>query len=136
MSQAVQSPASTSVETLEILSSGKWSASSATRFGDVFNPSTGQVIAKVPLCSVEEVGKTIEAAHAALPAWANKPVVERVRYLFKFRELIIEHAEEIARCVTREHGKTLVESRASVQRGMEVVEFACGVPSLIMGQSI
>ncbi len=78
----------------------------------------------------------IEAAHLALPAWAETPVVERVRVLFKFRELILKHFEELAGTVTREHGKTAVEARASVQRGVEVVEFACGVPSLIMGQSL
>src|SRR5207248_4041293 len=68
--------------------------------------------------------------------WGAKPVVQRCHFLFKFRELMVAHAEEIARSVTREHGKTLPESRASVQRGIEVVEFACGVPSLIMGQCI
>lgn len=125
-----------SIETVPMLTAGGWTPSAATRFGDVYNPSTGQIIARVPLCSGAEVNQVIEAAHAALPAWAEKPVVERVRYLFRFRELLVQHAEEIACCVTREHGKTRAESRASVQRGMEVVEFACGTPSLIMGQSI
>src|SRR5439155_9442154 len=96
----------------------------------------GTVIAKVPFCTTAEVNKVIEAAAAAGPEWANKPVVQRCQFLFKFRELLTQHAEEIARTVTREHGKTLVEARASVARGIEVVEFACGVPSLIMGQSI
>jgi malonate-semialdehyde dehydrogenase (acetylating)/methylmalonate-semialdehyde dehydrogenase len=124
------------VEQVPMLSGGKWTTSRSGRGGDVYNPSTGQIIARVPYCTAEEVNTVIETAHAALPAWANKPVVERVRFLFKFRELLLQHAEEIARTVTREHGKTLVESRASVQRGMEVVEFACGTPSLMMGQSI
>jgi malonate-semialdehyde dehydrogenase (acetylating)/methylmalonate-semialdehyde dehydrogenase len=119
-----------------MLSGGKWMTSQSSRGGDVFNPSTGQVIARVPYCTREEVNAVIESADAAGPAWANRPVVERVRFLFHFRELLMKHAEEIARSVTREHGKTLVESRASVQRGIEVVEFACGTPSLIMGQSI
>jgi malonate-semialdehyde dehydrogenase (acetylating)/methylmalonate-semialdehyde dehydrogenase len=124
------------VEDVPLLRGGQWVKSSATRFGDVYNPSTGQVIARVPMCTADEVNQVIETAAAAGPAWANKPVVERCRFLFKFRDLIVQHSEEIARTVTREHGKTLVEARASVQRGMEVVEFACGVPSLIMGQSV
>ncbi len=136
MTQTLKPPADASTEHVPLLSGGKWSVSSSSRYGDVYNPSTGQIIARVPFCSTDEVNQVIETAHAALPAWANKPVVERVRYLFKFRDLIVQHAEEIARCVTREHGKTLAESRASVQRGMEGVEFACGTPSLIMGQLI
>jgi malonate-semialdehyde dehydrogenase (acetylating)/methylmalonate-semialdehyde dehydrogenase len=102
----------------------------------VYNPSSGKVIARVPLCTTDEVNKVVEIAHEALPAWANKPVVDRCHVLFKFRELLVAHSDEIARLVTREHGKTLAEARASTQRGIEVVEFACGVPSLIMGQTI
>ncbi len=70
------------------------------------------------------------------PHWAETPVVERARVMFRFRERLAAHAEELARLVTREHGKTLAEARASVQRGIEMVEFACGIPSLIMGQSL
>src|SRR5688572_28403475 len=136
MTQTLKPAAASSIEQVPLLSGGKWSTSASPRHGDVYNPSTGHVIARVPFCSTDEVNRVVETAAAAGPAWANKPVVERVRYLFKFRDLIVQHAEEIARCVTREHGKTLPEARASVQRGMEVVEFACGVPSLIMGQSI
>jgi malonate-semialdehyde dehydrogenase (acetylating)/methylmalonate-semialdehyde dehydrogenase len=136
MTQTLPTAAPSSVEQVPTLIGGKWSTSTSQRGGDVYNPSTGKVIARVPFCTREEVSKAIEAAHAALPAWSAKPVVERARYMFKFRDLISQHAEEIARLVTREHGKTLVEARASTLRGMEVVEFACGTPSLIMGQSI
>src|SRR5262245_51443970 len=128
MSLAMPPAASTSqkIEQVPMLSGGKWMTSKSSRGGDVFNPSTGQVIARVPFCTTDEVSKVIETAHAALPDWGNKPVVQRCHFLFKFRELLVQHAEEIARSVTREHGKTLTESRASVQRGVEVVEFACG----------
>src|SRR5215510_6733010 len=102
----------TSVETIEILSNGKWTSSSSSRFGDVYNPSTGEVIARVPFCTKDEVNKVVEAAAEALPAWANKPVVDRCHVMFKFRELLVQHADEIARSVTREHGKTLAEARA------------------------
>jgi malonate-semialdehyde dehydrogenase (acetylating)/methylmalonate-semialdehyde dehydrogenase len=136
MTQTLNPAAGTSIEQAPLLCGGKWMTSAATRHGDVYNPSTGQVIARVPMCSTDEVNQVIETAAAAGPAWAAKPVVQRCHYLFKFRELLTQHAEEIARTVTREHGKTLVEARASVARGIEVVEFACGTPSLIMGQSI
>jgi malonate-semialdehyde dehydrogenase (acetylating)/methylmalonate-semialdehyde dehydrogenase len=92
------------------------------------------VIAKVPLCTPAEVDRAVRAAEAALPDWAETPVVDRARILFRFRDLLERHADELAQSVTREHGKTLGEARASVQRGVEMVEFACGIPSLLMGQ--
>jgi malonate-semialdehyde dehydrogenase (acetylating)/methylmalonate-semialdehyde dehydrogenase len=119
-----------------MLVAGRWEAGQTTRFGDVFNPSSGRVLARVPLATAEDVDRAVQAAAAALPAWAETPVVERARIMFRFRELLAQHADELARCVTREHGKTLAESRASVQRGVEMVEFACGIPSLIMGQCL
>jgi malonate-semialdehyde dehydrogenase (acetylating)/methylmalonate-semialdehyde dehydrogenase len=127
---------SQTLDQVKILVAGRWETSQTSRFGDVYNPSTGRVLAKVPLCTAAEVDRVVQAAAAALPAWAETPVVERARVMFRFRELLLRHAEELAQLVTREHGKTLAESRASVQRGVEMVEFACGIPSLIMGQTI
>src|SRR6185503_1554822 len=89
--------ASTDVPKVQLLSGGKWIDSSTSRFGDVFNPSTGKVIAKVPFCSTDEVNKVIEAAAAAGPEWAARPVVTRCHFLFKFRELLVQHSEEVAR---------------------------------------
>jgi malonate-semialdehyde dehydrogenase (acetylating)/methylmalonate-semialdehyde dehydrogenase len=123
-------------QSVNMLIGGHWEASRSKRSGPVFNPSKGSVIARVPFCTADEVDRAVQAAAAALPAWAETPVVERARLMFRFRERLAAHAEELANLVTREHGKTLTESRASVQRGIEVVEFACGVPSLIMGQSL
>jgi len=122
------------VETVPIFSGGKWTNVSGKRSGDVFNPSTGQIIARVPFCSADETSEVVEAAAAALPAWGETPVVERARLMFRFRALLEQHFEELAALVTREHGKTLAEARAEVNRGIEVVEFACGIPSLIMGE--
>jgi malonate-semialdehyde dehydrogenase (acetylating)/methylmalonate-semialdehyde dehydrogenase len=102
----------------------------------VFNPSTGREIARVPLGTAEDVERAVRAAAHALPAWAETPAVERARVLFRFRERLVDRTDELARLVTREHGKMLGESRASVQRGIEMVEFACGIPSLLMGQSL
>src|SRR5437899_178193 len=115
---------------------GQWRNGSGQQTGPVYNPSTGQVIAQVPMCGMEEVDAAAKAAAAALPEWADTPAVERARVLFRFREKLESHADELARLVTREHGKTLPESRASVQRGVEMVEFACGIPSLLMGQTL
>jgi malonate-semialdehyde dehydrogenase (acetylating)/methylmalonate-semialdehyde dehydrogenase len=118
------------------LRAGRWEPSDSTRRANVFNPSTGQVIARVPLCTATEAGRAVEAAAAALPAWSQTPAVERARLLFRFREVLTKHFDRLARTVTREHGKTLAEAQASVQRGIEVVEFACGSPSLLMGETL
>ena len=123
-------------ERVKLLIGGRWEVSEADRRGPVYNPSTGKLIAEVPFCGADDVDRAVQAAAAALAEWAATPVVERARMMFRFRELLLAHAEELAHLVTREHGKTLSESRASVHRGVEVVEFACGIPSLIMGQSL
>lgn len=123
-------------KTVQNLIGGQWRDSASTRFSDIHNPSTGQVIARSPLASAEETNSVIEAAAAALPAWRETPVVERARIMFRYRDLMAQHFDELAELVTREHGKTLPESRAEVQRGLEMVEFASGVPSLIKGETM
>jgi malonate-semialdehyde dehydrogenase (acetylating) / methylmalonate-semialdehyde dehydrogenase len=130
---AMSAPA---IESVKVLVAGRWETIDSKRVGKVFNPSTGQVIAQVPFCTGADVDRAVRAAAAALPAWAEVPVVERARIMFRFRDLVVRHADDLARSVTREHGKTLAESRASVQRGVEMVEFACSIPSLIMGQCL
>jgi len=125
-----------SVTTCKLLIGGEWVESSANEFGDVFNPSSGEVIAKVPMGGFADVDRAAQAAQKAFPEWADTPIVERARIMFKFKALLEARYEEIARTVTREHGKTLPEARASVQRGIEVVEFACGIPSLYFGETI
>lgn len=120
----------------KLLVGGEWIASTATEYQDVYNPSTGEIIAKTPMGGRADMDKAVEAAHKAFLEWKEVPVVERARVMFKFKALLEEHYDEIARCVTREHGKTFAEARASLQRGIEVVEFACGIPSLMMGESM
>lgn len=114
---------------------GKWIASTATEMSPVYNPSDGTQIAAAPMCGAGEVTKAVEAAERAFPAWSETPSIERARLMFRFKALMDEHKEELAQLITREHGKTLEESRGSVQRGIEVVEFACGAPSLLMGET-
>jgi malonate-semialdehyde dehydrogenase (acetylating) / methylmalonate-semialdehyde dehydrogenase len=129
-------PSHPTVSDIPMLVGGKWITSSSLRKGDIYNPSLGTTIARVPLATAAETASAVEAAHAALPAWSATPVVERVRLLFKYRELLLRDFDKIAKMVTREHGKTLVEAKASVHRGIEVVEFACGTPMMLMGQAL
>jgi malonate-semialdehyde dehydrogenase (acetylating)/methylmalonate-semialdehyde dehydrogenase len=122
--------------TVPMLVGGRWTTSGSARLGTVYNPSTGRPIARVPLASAAETGAAVEAADGAAFGWAQTPVVERARLMFRYRELLLRDFEAIAAMVTREHGKTLVEAKASVQRGIEVVEFACAAPTLLMGESL
>ncbi len=115
---------------------GEWKTPTGVATSPVYNPSTGEVIAETPLCTAEHVNEAVEAAAAAYPGWWETPPVERARILFRFKMLLEDNFEELIRLNTREHGKTLAESRGDVKRGMEMVEFACGIPSLLMGESL
>ena len=109
-------------------------AGASGRFGDVFDPATGEVSGQVPLASKAEVEAAIASAQAAFPAWAATTPLNRARVLFKFKELLDQHADEIARAITSEHGKVFSDARGELTRGMEVVEFACGIPHLLKGE--
>src|SRR4051794_6983565 len=119
-----------------LLIGGRFGSSASNRSSDVFNPSTGHVQAQVPLCSPDEIDLAVRSAAEALPAWSETPAVERARVMFRFREKLEARFEELAALVTREHGKTIAEARAEIQRGIEMVEFACGIPNLLMGQAL
>ncbi len=125
-----------SLDSVPIFTGGKWVESITDRSSEVFNPSTGAAIAEVPLCSEDQTRDVVQSAKDALFAWSETPVVERARLMFKFRAIMETRFNEIAALVTREHGKTLAESRAEVQRAVEMVEFACGIPSLIVGETM
>jgi malonate-semialdehyde dehydrogenase (acetylating)/methylmalonate-semialdehyde dehydrogenase len=99
----------------------------------VFNPATGEQQAQLPLSTVEEVNAAVAAAKAAQPAWGDTPPLKRARMMFKFNELLNKHADDIAREISKEHGKTHDDALGEVARGIEVVEFACGIPSLLKG---
>ncbi len=122
--------------TCQILVGGRWIASRATRFGEVTNSSTGEVMARVPFCPADEVDRAVRAAHEAFPGWSETPVVQRARVMFNYVETLKGAQDEVARLMSREHGKTFAESRASVQRGIEMVEYACGLPALLMGETL
>src|SRR3954453_22829762 len=115
---------------------GEWKRSESSDVMDVFNPATAEVLAKVPLASAQDVGATVAAAAAAFPAWRRTPPQERIQYLFRFRALLEQHGDEIARLTTQENGKTFAESRAELQRGIENVEVSCGMPTMMQGYNL
>jgi malonate-semialdehyde dehydrogenase (acetylating) / methylmalonate-semialdehyde dehydrogenase len=102
----------------------------------VYNPSTGDVISECPAGGASEANAAVEAASAAFPAWRDTPATERARCFFRFRQLVEENFDRLCASVSLEHGKTLVESRGSVHRGIENIEYACGVPSLLFGDTL
>jgi malonate-semialdehyde dehydrogenase (acetylating)/methylmalonate-semialdehyde dehydrogenase len=104
------------------------------KFGDVFWPMTGEVAARVPLASREEIRAAVENAKAAQPAWAATNPQRRARVLMKFIDLVARDNDKLADCLAREHGKTIADAKGDIQRGVEVAEFACGVPHLVKGE--
>ncbi|HEY4142256.1 MAG TPA: CoA-acylating methylmalonate-semialdehyde dehydrogenase [Pseudolabrys sp.] len=113
---------------------GKTVKGASGRQGDVFNPNTGEVQAKVALASKSEVEKAIANAEAAQPAWAATNPQRRARVMFKFLELIAKENESLAKLLSSEHGKTVPDAKGDIQRGVEVAEFACGIPHLLKGE--
>jgi malonate-semialdehyde dehydrogenase (acetylating)/methylmalonate-semialdehyde dehydrogenase len=112
---------------------GKRVAGTSGRWGDVFNPATGEQVRRVAFANADEVDRAVKAAAAAFPGWAAVTPLSRARILFKFRELLEREGDALARLITAEHGKTLPDARGEVTRGIEVVEFACGIPHLLKG---
>ena len=113
---------------------GKIVKGGSGRFGDVFDPNTGEVQAKVALAKHSEVEHAIANAQAAQPAWAATNPQRRARVMFKFLELVQKEFEPLAKLLSSEHGKTIPDARGDIQRGIEVVEFACGIPHLLKGE--
>lgn len=110
---------------------GKEVAGTSGRSADVFNPATGEVQAKVALASKSELDDAVKVAAAAFPGWANTPPLIRARVMFRFKQLLEENMDKMAQIVTSEHGKVLSDAKGSITRGLEVVEFACGIPHLL-----
>ena len=113
---------------------GKLVAGTSGKFGDVFNPASGEVTGRVSLADAREVDVAVAAANAAWPAWAATPPLRRARVMFKLQELLHRDRGEMSAIVTAEHGKVLSDADGEVQRGLEVVEFACGIPHLLRGE--
>lgn len=103
------------------------------RTSPIYNPADGEVIGQLALANASEVEQAIAAAKAAFPAWAATPAVRRARVMFKFKDLLEKHMDELAAMVTSEHGKTITDAKGSIIRGIEAVEVACGIPNLLKG---
>src|SRR5210317_2669356 len=113
---------------------GKATASASSRTATVFNPATGEQSAKVTLSSADETRGAIANAQEAFESWSKVTPLNRARIMFKFKELIERHADELAELITSEHGKVFSDAKGELTRGLEVVEFACGIPHLLKGE--
>src|SRR5437764_9742294 len=115
---------------------GEWRDSTAAEFLDVTNPATGEVIAQTPLSDAAEVNAAVEAAAAAYPEWRRTPPEDRIQPLFKLKQLLEEHIDELARIITQENGKTFAEAKGELRRAIENVEVACGIPMMMQGYNL
>ncbi len=124
----------TTLERLPLWIGGKPVAAQTRRYGEVTNPATGEVVRHVPLGNAADVDAAVQAAAAALPGWRAQPPLRRARILMRFRDLMEAHKPELAKIITQEHGKTLADAAGEVTRGIEVVEFATGIPHVLKGE--
>jgi malonate-semialdehyde dehydrogenase (acetylating)/methylmalonate-semialdehyde dehydrogenase len=113
---------------------GQRVAGKSGRFGDVFNPAAGEVTARVAFADGGEIDAAVKAARDAFPAWAATPPISRARVMFKYKELLEQNRDKLARMIGSEHGKVLADATGEVTRGIEVVEFVCGIPQLLKGE--
>lgn len=121
---------------LQFLANGKWQDSTTRKYMDVYNPSIGEVIAQTPCCTEDEVRAAIQSAKDAFPAWSQTPVMRRAQVLYRFRELLDAHLDELTELVATENGKVWEEARGDILKVKEPVEFACGIPNLMLGESL
>jgi malonate-semialdehyde dehydrogenase (acetylating)/methylmalonate-semialdehyde dehydrogenase len=126
----------TNIQKLKYFVNGQWMESKTDKYMDIYNPSTGEVMAQTPCCTVDEVNAAIASANAAFPGWSRTPVMKRVQVLYKFRDLIVKHMDELTSIVAHEHGKVWSEAEGDILKVKEPVELACSTPSLIMGESL
>jgi malonate-semialdehyde dehydrogenase (acetylating)/methylmalonate-semialdehyde dehydrogenase len=124
----------TTLERLPMWIGGRMHAPTTTRYGEVTNPATGEVVRHVPFANAADVDAAVRSAEAAFGAWRTAPPLRRARVLMRFRELMEAHKKDLAKIVTQEHGKTLADAEGSITRGIEVVEFAMGIPHLLKGE--
>ena len=109
-------------------------AGTSERIGDIYNPSLGSVSGQVSLATSSDVDTAVNAAQNAFPAWAAVNPQRRARVMFNFKALVEAHADELAHLLSEEHGKVIADSHGDIQRGLEVIEFACGIPHLMKGE--
>src|SRR5579863_2985262 len=126
----------TAIETLRFYVNGKWEIPSGHELHSITNPATGRVIARAPYATADAVDRVARAARQAFLQWREVPVVDRVQVLYRYKELLEKHAGDLAATLTSENGKTLDDARAEIRRAIQMVEVSCGMPSLMMGQSL
>ena len=127
-------PANTQVQTVKLLIDGKWIESKTTEWRDIVNPATQQVLARVPFATADEINAAVAAAQQAFKTWRHTPLGARMRIMLKLQALIREHSPRIARTLSAEQGKTIADAEGDIFRGLEVVEHACSIGSLQMGE--
>src|ERR1035438_6748246 len=124
----------TPIPTIPLWIDGKPFHSDQEKTSPIHNPATGEVIAELDHASPEEVERIIASSAAAFETWSQFSLAKRSAIMFRFRELLVEHTDELASIVSREHGKVLSDARGEIARGLEVVEFACGIPQQLKGE--
>ena len=122
------------MQTIHNIIGGAAAKSTSPRSAPIFNPATGEQSAILPLSTAAELDAAVAAAKLALPAWANTPPLKRARFMFNFKQLLDDNAERMAKAISAEHGKTHADALGEVQRGIEVVDFCCGIPHLLKGE--
>jgi len=121
------------ITTIPHVINGMATTGTSTRRQNVTNPATGAVTGSVCLANSADVDAAVAAAKAAFPAWSNTPPLRRARVMFKFLELLNQRRDDLARIITAEHGKVFTDAQGEVTRGIDIVEFACGIPQLLKG---
>jgi malonate-semialdehyde dehydrogenase (acetylating)/methylmalonate-semialdehyde dehydrogenase len=132
----MSSAVTTQVTELQNYINGGWRRSSSKDYYDVINPATAELLARTPMSTSADVDAAVQAAAEAFPAWRRTPPGERVQYLFKLKNLLEEHIDELSRLITVENGKTFAEAKAELRRGIENVEVACGIPMMMQGYNL
>ena len=127
-------PNASTIPTVKLVINGEQRESHAAQWRDIVNPATQQVLARVPMCGADEVNDAIQSAAEAFKTWKNAPIGQRARIMLKLQELIRRDMKKLAACLTSEQGKTLPDAEGDVFRGLEVVEHACGIGSLSLGE--
>jgi malonate-semialdehyde dehydrogenase (acetylating)/methylmalonate-semialdehyde dehydrogenase len=126
----------TSVQTLKFFVNGKWEDGTGSPLHPVTNPATGAAIAQVPYATAAQVDRAVKLAHDAFLKWREVPVIDRVQVLYRYKALLEKHLEDVARILSTENGKIIDDARTEVRRGIQMVEVACGMPTLMMGDSL
>lgn len=126
----------TAIETVKFYVNGKWEVPAGHELHPITNPATGRVIARTAYANSADIDRVARAAHEAFLKWREVPVVDRVQILYRYKDLLEKHADELAHTLTSENGKTLEDARGEIRRAIQMVEVSCGMPSLMMGQSL